>query len=176
MGKAHFQVKGDSSRSDKIEAISKVIEAEITSAWVRKSSLEVRAFSLISANVAVVTIFFALQSNLGYTAFRQNGLVRLLVIAGLVLMVISVVAALISAFPRNYPVMESGGYGQYLKEASDDEDVDLVFEFVEFRISQLEAASASNSSKSWFVLLAFSTIGVAILVLTIALVAASLTS
>lgn len=162
------------SREENIAAVSNVIEAEMTSAWARKASFEVRAFSIVTANLAIVTVFLAVQNALGFTAFTQNGAVRALVVTCLILVSLSLVSAGLSALPRDYPVMEKGGYGDFLKEAADGEAVDLVVEFTEFRIGQLESATLSNEKKAFWTVLAFSLLAAAVMLFAISLVLGSL--
>ncbi len=162
------------TRPEKIEAVSKAVESEITLAWARKSSFEVRAFSLITANLAIVTIYFALELQLGFSAHTKDTPTRALVIVSLVLLVASIVAAGLSAVPRDYPGMEAGGFQDYLREAAADEPHDLVAEMVEFRIVQLEAATRSNQAKGVFLLVAFVGLAAGIAALAAALLLASL--
>jgi len=159
-------------RSQKLEAVSKVVEAEITLAWARKSSFEVRAFSLITANLAIVTIYFAIESQLGFTAHTRDSPPRALLVASLVALACSIILAALSVIPRNYPGMERGGLQQYLNEASQDLPYDLPAELIEFRIVQLEGAARSNQLKGLFLVIAFCSLGLGVLCLSAALLLA----
>ena len=156
-------------RAQKIDAVSRVVEAEMTLAWQRKSSFEVRAFSLITANLAVATLYFVLQAQLGYTAHTENSPTRALIVISLVLIAVSLVSAGLSVIPRNYPGLEKGAFLDYLREARDDAPHDLVVEMVEMRIVQLEHSVRSNSVKAAFLMAAFVALGFSVILLAVAL-------
>ncbi|KRC51871.1 hypothetical protein ASE16_02030 [Leifsonia sp. Root227] len=164
-----------------------IVEAELTAVGTHKTSLETRAFSLITANLAIATLYFALRTQLGFTADTADGPVRTVLVIALIAVAVSVVAAVLAAVPlryatfeRSYPRQKSGqpepehqGLAALLDDAESGASPDLDTELLQARIYQLDRGNSSNSFKAGTILLAFVATSIAVGLFVAAIVIAA---
>jgi len=162
--------------NDGLSLLGSQIEAELASEVQRKSGLESRGLSIVTANLGIPTLYFALRTQL----LRSNhGLSRYILYSATTLAVVSIVLALLSATPRYYrgtkvdALRKSVAILGKMAPNADDSTATLQQNILRAKLSQLTVARAANRSKAIMLSGAFAALGVAIAMFVIALCTSS---
>jgi hypothetical protein len=161
-----------SETDSNLKPLSDYVEAEITSAWQRKTSIETRSFALVTMNLGVATLYFALQTQFGINPQTISPTTRTLLLFSVLGLAVSVVNAAASALPFNYPIPAMAAFDDLLAAAKAG-DPDQVEEILESRIKQLKSFTASNSRKVAFMIVSFLAFAAASVLMIFAIVTAS---
>jgi hypothetical protein len=87
---------------DPQDLILKYIEADLASETQRKSSLETKAAAILTANLGIVTLFFAVRTQLGLATISTKTLGGWLVYGALLAILVSITFAVLTAIPKRY--------------------------------------------------------------------------
>jgi hypothetical protein len=157
----------DERRSVNLAALSTVVEAELTAATSRKTSLETRAGSVIVAAGAVVTVFLTLRQALGLDLALLDSVPAAFVLWGLIFAGAALVAGVVGATPLRYMTLD-GEYFRYLLR-DELERPDLKEELVDLRAIALTQTTNANAFKGLIVFIGYALITISLALLTIAL-------
>lgn len=143
------------------------VEAEITEASARSSSLEQRAVALSATNLSVVTLFFVVQTALAGSSIQLTDLEKLLFWIGALASVVSLFFAGMllvprkSLVPRNILKMESEAINMTAEKVLD--------QIVGVRVTQLQEIWDSNSKRAYALLFGTISLGLVAACLSVGL-------
>lgn len=153
------------SRDESITAIESTLNAEITAAYARKTSLETRATALITAALAAVTLYIALRSNIANaTLLAAEGRAEW-VTGALIIVGVSIMFAIVVALPLSYPMLGKAAFDEYIGEVERGEAHDHRLELLRARSKALGIMIQSNNIKVWALLGGFVALCVSFLIL-----------
>lgn len=159
-----------------LAAVATYIDSELTYEWQRKTSFETRAFALVTANLGLVTLFFAISAQTRLLRHFATGFPHAALILTLLPIATSLCLAVCSAMPGNYsaPTVEAIRALQgrvFDRNMSIDQ---VTEEVVEARLLQLESAGLTNKRRARFSMASFIALAIAVLSLVISLTSAFL--
>jgi hypothetical protein len=154
-----------------LEVLGQHVDDEFRIELDRKNSLETRALGIVSANLAIVTLYFVLVTTQLLSVQVKGGTSRTLTWIALISAIVSLVTALISAVPASYPTTELPAFTDALSDVKlGMPENELREEIIEARIAQLAAASKLNAWKAGIAILSFAALVAAVALFVIALV------
>lgn len=165
----HEQVRVASK--EELAPLSDYVDKEMSAAWLRKSSFETRAFSLVTLNIGAVTLYFALVNSFGLKVVTSSSPSRFYLLVILLAAAVSIGAAAFSALPANYSALREADFNEFLTEIYDGSGGDHNQVMLELKISQLGVATRSNQRKAIAIFVSFASFGLMALLLVAALLA-----
>jgi hypothetical protein len=149
--------------SEPLAEFADVLDTLVDESWRRKSSFETRAFAALTANLALSTLYLSVSDKLNLVAELQQGWPGTLALTALIASVASVVLAVASAFPSNYPSPNPKTLKTDFQTICDGEaDArDVLIARIEARLQQYESAQNASRRRGVAVLAAFVTLGLA---------------
>ena len=145
-----------STRSSNVKELLRYVEKELDGETATKSSFEVKAFSLVSLNLGIVTLYFALRTQLALWQSVTWGVPDFLLVASTTLALASVVTAAIVALPARVLLLPNQALDKlYTAATSEAYRGAIIEEVLESRIKQLQAKSDTNSRKATLVVVSF---------------------
>lgn len=157
----------DQLERDQLSDVADYVELEVASSWQRKTGLETRSFALVTLNLGVATLYFALQDQLGLSPLEIAAGPKTVLLVGLIASCISIFSAAGSAIPLNYPIPELDAFDELI-EAVKKGETGVKDEILQVRLHQLKSATRSNTLKAILIVLSFITFAVAATALIIA--------
>lgn len=140
--------------AEKNKLLRESVEAELKTAWDRKSSFETRAFSLVALNFGFLALYLSLQRKEVLDVRLADG-PRCIFVAAAVVSALSVLCAAASAFPANYPALSVDRLQRHLDVTPESTTDSLARELLQSRILQLEDFRQSNRWKGIVVAISF---------------------
>jgi len=140
---------------EELAPLSDYVDKEVSSAWLRKSSFETRAFSLVTLNIGAVTLYFALLKGFNLTLVANSFSSRAYFVVILLAATTSIAAAAYSALPADYPALRDADFQEFLTEIYDGKGGDHVLVMLELKIGQLATATRSNQRKAVAIFVSF---------------------
>jgi hypothetical protein len=137
------------------------IREDIATEWLRKASFETRSFAVITANLGLVTAFLALRTQLDLAQQLATGHQHTWATTALIAAGVSIVVAVLSALPWNYPSLDPDALRQLSVAVDQGKDTGIGNELREARVAQLQQTVKANNTKGVLSLLAFVALGVA---------------
>lgn len=146
------------------ESFLKVLESSLDDAWRRKESFETRAFALATANLAIATLYFAMLDQLGSTKDLSHSLPEVLIIVALAAGAGSVISAIVSTIPVNYPSISAATLREDSALVKGDEvsEGDVLDAQIDARLAQYARAQEASALRGWLALAAFVLFGIAV--------------
>lgn len=146
------------------EHFLKVVESSLDDAWRRKESFETRAFALATANLAIATLYFAMLDQLGSTKDLSHHLPEVLIIVALAAGAASVISAVASTIPVNYPSISAATLRKDSALVKGDEvsEGDVLDAQIDARLTQYARAQEASAFRGWLALAAFVLFGIAV--------------
>lgn len=145
------------------------VDSEFAFEWQRKAAFETRAFAIVSANLALTTLFLAVGAQFQLLAHLDESPASWLRTVAIVAAAISTSAAVAAAFPGNYSAAPADALLELLDRSSNMKPDEIADQIARSRIAQLAQAKKSNATKVVFTFLSFAALGVAACALTAAL-------
>lgn len=131
------------------------VDSEFDYEWRRKTSLETRAFALVTANLAMVTLYLAVRAQSTLLAVIQGGAPRCFAVVAFALIAISTFAAVISAAPMRYAGPHPDAFQELANSLQSEKAASVQKEIIEARIAQLSRAFEANNRKATYAVFAF---------------------
>ena len=128
------------------EMVRTTLDAEIVAAYARKTSFETRSGLLVAGSVGLVTIFLALREQLEISAELAKSPHSSYVVAGLAMTGLTLVAALLTSMPWNYPITDGHLLRVLLGEV--EKGYELRAELLAYRAKALVSMTRSNTIKA----------------------------
>lgn len=138
------------------------VVGELATEAARKQAIETRSFSIISANLALPTLFFAFRVQFNLAGKLAHGGLHGASVLALVASGAATVLAVVAAIPWNYPAPTSADIAELGESLQADPD-DVVAQIREARLAQLAKAADTNGWKSVVLFLAFLATGISAL-------------
>ncbi len=158
--------------TDHYAEASGYLSAELSSEWQRKIALETRALAAITANVAIVALFFSLASQSGLDRPVSHGRASGYTSAALIVMAISTLFATASVFPANYAAPSNETLSAFVDRVlTEGTDQRTVYEdTLRSRLRQIEIARTKNTLKAVLLLVSVATLATGTILFAVALV------
>jgi hypothetical protein len=159
---------------ERLKPLAGYVNRELAYEWQRKASFETRAFAIVTANLAITTLFFAISAQLGLEGNFRTAPMKWLLLASLLFAALSTIFAVLVAVPRDYPAPDATGLQEMFhsivdgKHSAEEAGQDVV----EVEIAQLRAATKANDYKATMSIFAFAALAAAALALAAALILA----
>lgn len=137
-----------------LAALMEALSAELSEELARKTSFEMRAFAVVTANLALVTIWLSLDQALGLAArvVSEFGQTPLAIMAWSA--VSAVVFAVLSAVPLLQKRIVGDDWSELLNYIIDEKPLDsaVLAALVRTRIVALKSRQAANTFRAWLLL------------------------
>lgn len=161
----------DKNTAALLEQVEKRIAFEIDS---RKSS-ETRALAIITLNVGITTVYFALRAQLGLWTGSIPDCIKILLIASTAILFASIVVAVVAVIPANVKVLDANAFRELRNSVNRDGPQDLLTdELLEARVAELERLSKVARAKASLTLAAVIIFAIAVVVFVLAATLSSL--
>lgn len=147
-------------------------DAQLGVEWQRKSGLESRALAGVTANVALVTLFFGIANQTSLLRHLAIGAAHGVLLWTLAPIGLSVLAFALAAVPGNYPAPDAAALFRLRVGLRGRTGDDVRDELLEARIEEVRLAGASNSKKARFVVVGFWLVAIAAMCLITAVILA----
>ncbi len=147
---------------DNLAELSARLDSELQLAGQRKTSFENRAFAIFTLNLRVATLYLALKEPLGLATLTATAPFFPILIGTMVASAVSIVAAIVGAWPGLYPIFKPAGFTTMLDKVREDA-TDLRDDLMPKRIEQLRRVTATNRRKSVWICISLVLVGVTIL-------------
>ena len=134
------------------------LDSELNAEAAFKSSLESRAFALITANLGIATLFVALATQFGRWTSLGQGDPQWWVFAALYLAAGSIVLGVVSALPMRVAAAAKGTERSLLTQLREGDDVDPISErldIADLKIERLDTMRTGNVFRSRTILWSF---------------------
>ena len=149
-----------------LDQVEKRVSFEIES---RKFS-ETRALAIITLNVAIVTLFFALRTQLGIWTQPAWDCSRFILLASSLSQLISIAVAVVAVIPARVSLLQAPAF-EVLRGGAQVEAESMADEMLEARIAELAGLSEVSNRKASLTLAAILVFAVAVSLFILAVVA-----
>ena len=124
------------------------VDSEFAFEWQRKAAFETRAFAIVSANLALATLFLAVGAQFELLAHLDESPASWLRTVAIVAAAISTSAAVAAAFPGNYSAAPADALLELLDRSPSMKPDDIADQIARSRIAQLAAGEEVKRNKS----------------------------
>lgn len=148
-----------------LEQAEKRIAFEVDS---RRSS-ETRALAIVTLNVAITTVYFALRTQLGlWTGSIPDG-IKWLLIASTAVQFVSIVLAVLAVIPASVKILDAAAFRILRTSVNEQEEQDLLTdELLEARVEELDRLSTVARNKAGLTLASVIVFALAVVVFVVA--------
>lgn len=137
------------------ERFAAYVDSELTYEWQRKSAMETRAFGIVTADLALAALFFAIADQLDLLAGLNSSPSAGLRVVATVAAASSVLLSVAAALPMKYAAPRLKAVRRLLADVESMTENDVAQEVLETRVAQLASARISNGIKAALTIAAF---------------------
>jgi hypothetical protein len=161
------------------ELLLKYVEADLNAEWQRRSSIETKALAVITANLGVATLYFALRTQLGLESISKSSFVAVCVVLALVATACSIGLAVAAVAPRKFPAASVDALSKlstYIQTHDKYPPERAIDNLLAGRIADLKTADTANNHKAKWFMAAVTAIAVSSILLIVSLAASNANS
>lgn len=153
------EFKVDPPKEENLKAADEYINAELTSGWAKKASIETRAFAIVAVNTGLATLYIAVQAQFGISSISLPEASKALLVAGLFCSLASIAGAAVAAGPGRYKEPSSDFLTQIFENSMDPQYIFTRAAVIKARIDEFQKLAHKNTQKARLIGISFILLG-----------------